>query len=165
MGNIEKRAQTACFTGHRNLNEADDAIESRVLSVMEDLIQHGYRYFGAGGARGFDALASVAVLKMKQKYPQIHLILVLPFDEQYRKEGNWTRDEIKQYDSLKKAASKVVILAPGYSSGIYYQRNRHLVDSSSVCIAYLNRTNSGTGYTVNYARKNGLRVVNVSEPV
>ncbi len=158
----EMRKKTACFTGHRKMEEPPAEIEKRLTQTIEGLIQAGYLYFGAGGARGFDALASETVLKLKEKYPQIHLILVLPFDEQYQKEGNWSRMEIEQYHRLKTLASKVVILAKEYSSGVYYRRNRHLVDHASVCIAYLRRQNSGTSYTVNYARLKTTEVVNLA---
>lgn len=157
-----KRQQTACFTGHRQINEAIAEVENRSAKVIENLIQDGYLYFGAGGARGFDALASEVVLKLKKQYPQIHLILVLPFDDQYEHEKDWTQTEIEQYHRLKAKSSKVVILSPGYRSGIYYRRNRHLVDFSSVCIAYMTSGNSGTGYTVNYATTNGLKVINIA---
>lgn len=158
----EKRKKTACFTGHRQMDEPIAVIESRLTGTVESLIQRGYLYFGAGGARGFDALASEVMLKLRASYPQIHLILVLPFDEQYRQEKNWTRAEIEQYHRLKERASKVVILAAEYSSGVYYRRNRHLVDNSSVCLAYMNRANTGTSYTVNYAKSKGLEVVNTA---
>lgn len=156
------RRKTACFTGHRKMEEPISEIEDRVTAAVENLIQNGCRYFGAGGARGFDALASQVVLRLKEIYPQIHLILVLPFDRQYSHERNWTPAEVEQYHSLKKRASKVVVLAAGYSSGVYYRRNRHLVDHSSVCVAYMTRENSGTSYTVNYARAKGLEVVNTA---
>ena len=158
----ETRGKTVCFTGHRQLQEPAVEVEQRVTRTVESLIQKGYLYFGAGGARGFDALASEVVLKLKETYPQIHLILVLPFDEQYSHERNWTRAEVEQYRALKQRASKVVVLAAGYSSGVYYRRNRHLVDHSSICVAYMTRANSGTSYTVNYARAKRLEVVNIA---
>lgn len=158
----EVRSRTACFTGHRSILEPIGAVEERLAVTVEGLIRRGYLYFGAGGARGFDALASEVVLKLREKYPQIHLILVLPFREQYRRENDWTREEIKQYDGLKKRASKVVTLSDEYSSGIYYRRNRHLVDNSSVCVAYMLRPSSGTGYTVSYAEKHGVEVINIA---
>lgn len=159
----ETRKKTACFTGHRQMDEPVSEVERRLTETVKDLIHKGYRYFGAGGARGFDALASEVVLKLKVTYPQIHLILVLPFDEQYRHERNWTQQEIARYHRLKEQASKVVVLAAGYTSGVYYHRDRHLVDNSSVCIAYMTRTNSGTSYTVNYAKARGLEVVNTAQ--
>lgn len=161
MGDIRRR--TACFTGHRIIEEPSEAFQRKLTTVIETLIQNGYLYFGAGGARGFDALASETVLKLKTKYPNIYLILVLPFDEQYKFERDWKPEEIAQYHKIKTCASKVVVLAPDYSKGIYYRRNRHLVENSSVCVAYMIRKNSGTGYTVNYAKSQNLQVINIAD--
>lgn len=158
----EMRKHTACFTGHRQIDGSILQIEYRVERTVEKLIQKGYLYFGTGGARGFDALAAETVLKLKAAYPQIHLILMLPFDKQYSQERNWTLAEIEQYNRLKERASKVVVLADGYSPGIYYRRNRHLVDYSSICVAYMTRAKGGTSYTVNYARAKGLKIVNTA---
>ena len=68
----------ACFTGHRELKEDPELLFYKVLEKTEQLIRQGYVYFAAGGARGFDAIAAQAVLKLKEKYPHIRLILVLP---------------------------------------------------------------------------------------
>ncbi len=158
----EIRKKTVCFTGHREMEEPISEVERKLTGTVENLIRKGYLYFGAGGARGFDALASEVVLKLKTRYPQIHLILVLPYDEQYSHERGWTWAEIEQYHRLKRQASKVVVLAASYTSGVYYRRNRHLVDNSSICVAYMTRANSGTSYTVNYAKAKGLKVVNIA---
>ena len=158
----EMRKKTACFTGHRQIGASSPDIVERIAKTAEGFIKQGYKYFGAGGARGFDALASETILKLQITYPQIHLILVLPFDEQYRHENDWTLAEVEQYHRLKERASKVVMLAPEYSPGVYYRRNRHLIDNSSVCIAYMTKANSGTGYTVNYAKTKGIQVVNIA---
>lgn len=158
-----KKQRTVCFTGHREMGDTPSEIERRVSNIAEKLIQKGYLYFGAGGARGFDALASETILNLKKQYPKIHLILVLPFDNQYLHERNWKPLEIELYHRLKANASKVVVLAPGYCSGVYYRRNRHLVDNSSVCIAYMTRENSGTSYTVNYAKSKRLQVINIAD--
>ncbi len=158
----EAKRQTACFTGHRKLREATAEVEKRLTKVVEDLVQTGYLYFVAGGARGFDALASEVILKLRTQYPKIQLILVLPFDRQYEHERSWVETEIAQYNRLKAQASQVVTLSSEYRSGIYYRRNRHLVDRSSVCIAYLTREHSGTGYTVHYAAARDVQVVNIA---
>ena len=140
---------TACFTGHRQLHEPADVIAARLTQTLEHLIQSGYRTFCAGGARGFDALASETVISMQAQYPQIRLVLMLPFPEQYRR--------------LQAQAAQVITIAPGYRSGVYYRRNRALVDASSACIAYMTRTGSGTGYTVRYAQEQGIDVINIAE--
>ena len=43
------------------------------------------------------------------------------------------------------------------------KRNRHLVDNSSLCISYLTSDSGGTAYTVDYAKANGLKVINLAE--
>lgn len=162
MDNMDVRKENAvCFTGHREIGEPISDVELRLTKTVERLIEQGYVFFWAGGARGFDTIASEVVLKLKSIYPQIHLFLALPFDEQYTHEKNWTQAEISQYHRIKGLASNVVILCDGFRPSAYHQRNRYLVDNSSVCIAYLNRDKSGTGYTVRYAKKRGLQVVNL----
>lgn len=50
-----------------------------------------------------------------------------------------------------------------YTRGCMHKRNRHLVDNSSACIAYLTESKGGTAYTVDYAAKHGLTVFNIAD--
>lgn len=157
----EIRRRTACFTGHRELGEPPGELERRVDAAIRDLYARGVRYFGAGGARGFDALASERVLTLKEELPELALVLVLPFPEQYRQEGNWSREELAQFDALLLRADRVVTLESGYSPGVYQRRNRYLADRSAFCICYLQRIRSGTGGTVRYAKSLGLEIIDL----
>lgn len=155
------RSQTCCFTGHRFLPENEKekislALESTVLS----LIHSGYRYFGAGGALGFDTLAAQTVLRLRQSYPDIRLILVLPCVSQADK---WPPADIAVYQEIMGQANKIVYTSHEYTAGCMFKRNRHLVDHSSVCICYLEKSTGGTAYTVDYARKCGLKIINLAE--
>ena len=161
---MQNRETTACFTGHRQLREPADNIADRLSKTLIDLIQSGYQTFCAGGARGFDALAAETVLALKPRFPQIQLVLMLPFPKQYSQE-KWTKAEIEQYNQVQALASQIITVAPCYHSGVYYRRNKLLVDASSVCIAYKTRESSGTGHTVKYAQKNGLLVINLAESI
>lgn len=156
---MDFKSQTVCFTGHREIRHKN--CEKILYSTIENLIKRGYRFFGAGGARGFDSLAAKTILGLKEKYPHIHLILVLPFENQYEHENGWTAAEIEFYHYAKTKASKVVHINPTYESGIYYKRNRHLVDHSSVCVAYQYKNTGGTAYTTNYANKKGLHILHL----
>ena len=52
---IDMESRTACFTGHRELPTDDlPEISKRLEDTLVKLIEQGYRYFGAGGALGFD---------------------------------------------------------------------------------------------------------------
>ena len=153
------RNETCCFTGHRQLLSEERAeIGTMLESVITALYQKGIRYYGAGGALGFDCLAAQTVLKLKSSYPSIKLILVLPCLTQTR---GWRPEDIDEYERIKAQADKVVYTAQQYTPGCMHKRNRHLVDHSGVCVCYLRKEGGGTAYTVEYARARGLELIYV----
>ena len=154
------REQTCCFTGHREIPPGKRAeIADRLERVISTLYQSGVRYYGAGGARGFDALAANTVLRLRESCPDIKLILVLPCLTQTR---GWRPEDIAEYERIKGLADKVVYTSQAYYAGCMHKRNRHLVDHSSVCICYLTKNSGGTAYTVDYAKKQGLEIINLA---
>ena len=108
---------------------------------------------------GFDTLAAQTVLRLRKTYPQTKLILVLPCLSQTR---GWRPEDIAEYERIKAAADKVVYTSQEYTRDCMFKRNRHLVDNSSLCIAYLMENTGGTAYTVDYARSKGLIIRNVA---
>lgn len=155
------REATCCFTGHRELPSQGRAeIANDLERTLRDLIRGGVRYFGAGGALGFDTLAAQTVLKLRGEYPHIKLILVLPCLSQTR---GWRHEDVMAYESIKEQANKVTYTSREYTRGCMHKRNRHLVDYSGTCVCYLAKRSGGTAYTVDYARRNGLRVINLAE--
>ena len=155
------RDKTCCFSGHRDIDaKAINEVKRRLRYTLTDLISKGYRYFGAGGARGFDTLAAFAVLELKKVYPHIRLILVYPCKDQTK---GWNDDDKKKYEYLKSHCDKYVYVSEEYTKGCMHKRNRRLADNSSVCVCYLNKQSGGTAYTVNYAKQNGLRIINIAE--
>ena len=152
--------QTCCFTGHRKIPlDQLESVTQRLRDAVIASIKDGYLYFGAGGALGFDTLAAQTVLALKKDYPQIKLNLVLPCKTQTR---GWMQADIEEYERIMAAADKVTYTSDEYIRGCMHKRNRHLVDHSSLCICYLTERSGGTAYTVDYALKKGLRVVNVA---
>lgn len=157
----ESREKTACFTGHRELSLFQiPFIKRKLKKALEELIENGYLYFGAGGALGFDTLAAQAVLELRKKYSRIKLILVLPCKTQA---DRWPEADKEEYESIKNQADKVVYTSEEYTRDCMFKRNRHLVDYSSICICYLNKDSGGTAYTVNYARSRGLEIINIAD--
>lgn len=156
------RNKTCCFTGHRQLPEKyKDEIASKLENTIKLLIHSGYRYFGTGGALGFDTLAAQTVLRLRKGYPQIKLILVLPCLSQADK---WHPSDVEIYQEIIKQADKVVYTSKEYTPKCMFKRNRHLVDHSSACVCYLTRRSGGTAYTVEYAQKCGVQIFNIAKP-
>lgn len=154
------KSKTCCFTGHRNILRSDaDAIIRELRRTIEQLINQGVCYFGAGGARGFDSLAAQSVLSLKKEYPHIKLILVLPCKNQTK---GWNRKDIEIYQSIIQRADKITYESELYYEGCMLDRNRHLVDFSGYCICYYNKQGyGGTAYTVKYATHKGVKIYNI----
>lgn len=151
------REQTCCFTGHRDIpTEVKPYITKQLERILRNLIGEGIRYFGSGGARGFDLMAADTVLQLKKEFPCIKLIMVLPCQDQTR---GWKGEDLRHYERVLSQADKVVYVQEKYTPGCMQKRNRHLVDNSSVCVAYCTRNTGGTAYTVKYANKNQVYVV------
>lgn len=159
MSIIETR--TACFTGHRQIPaEEEEKISARLDEVIADLIGHGIECFAAGGALGFDTMAAQAVLRTKEQYPHIRLILVLPFPEHGRR---WSEFNRKVYEEIIVQADEIEYATEHYTRFCMFVRNRRLVDRSCVCVAYQTKDTGGTAYTVKYARSKELRIINLAE--
>lgn len=135
-----RRLISCCFTGHRMIAIAPEDLEKRLTDTIGRLIAKGYQYFYAGGARGADAIFSSCVLTAKEKYPQIQFNMVLPFQDQWRREKGWTDREIKQYYDHQRRASTVTVIAQRYSPGVYYRRNKWMVDRSSLLVSRYRKT-------------------------
>lgn len=152
--------ETCCFTGHRDLpREELPRIQKRLEEELVTLIQQGVKYFGAGGALGFDTLAAQAVIRLREQYPHIRLILVLPCREQA---AGWPERDERVYEQIKARADKIIYTSQHYCRGCMHRRNRHLADNSGVCVCYLTKPGGGTRYTVDRCRAQGVRVVNLA---
>ena len=153
------KEKTCCFTGHRKIIAPIDDVQHILYTTIEKLINSGVIYYGAGGALGFDTLAALTVIKLRNIYPHIKLIMVLPCKEQTK---GWRNEDVETYSYILRQADKVVYTSEKYYPGCMHKRNRHLVDNSSHCICYLEKSTGGTAYTVNYANKSGLKIYNVA---
>ena len=146
------RNQTCCFTGHRILSKNKiSVIESTLRKEVANLIDRDVKYFGVGGAIGFDTLAAQTVIDLRYDYKHIKLILIIPCKDQAER---WSHKDKTTYQYIKSHADKIVYLSEKYENGCMLKRNRHMVNNSSFVIAaWDGRKRGGTYYTVNYAQK------------
>lgn len=157
----ELRQISCCFTGHRTiLPEHAQQLPKLVYDKIIELHKQCYINFLAGGALGFDTICAQAVLKAKQTYPSIRLILVLPCKNQtYR----WKQHDIDIYNDILNRADKAIYTSEYYNKSCMFKRNNFLVNYTSYCISYQYMSTGGTSYTVNLAQSNGLYVFNTVE--
>ncbi len=159
------RETTCAFTGHRWLSKQQCLVlEKQLETMLFSLTKQGFTDFCSGGALGFDQLAAKTVLKLKQKMPGVHLVMVLPCKDQ---DAFWKPTQKEAYRALISEADRVIYTDDCYHNGCMQKRTRHMVDSSACVLAYLNHNRGGTKYTVNYAEKTGVPVLflNGDEPM
>lgn len=150
---------TCCFSGHRKLTlQQTCSAYDETIKTIKRLIERGYKRFCCGGALGYDTLAAQAVIELRERF-DIKLVLILPCVNQ---DQRWNTKDKSIYNQIKGEADEVIYTAQEYASGCMHKRNRALVDSSSVCVCFLKTQSGGTAYTVEYAKKRGLEVINLA---
>lgn len=151
--------KTCCFTGHRNLPA--NKIERIVMNLdreIENLIANGVTDFIFGGALGFDQIAASFIVAKKEMGRNIRLIFALPCKNQ---DELWNEKQRGLYQNLLGEADEIVYVSEEYAPSCKKRRNKYMVEHSAYCICALLHEKSGTGQTVRFAHKKGLRIVNV----
>ncbi len=153
---MDKR-HNVCFSGYRlhkfpDLNQLP-AIQAKLACVMQDCVQKGFHTFSVGMADGFDIMAAEEVVKLKELYPNITFVAVIPCH-------NW-REFTPYEEHIMKQADSIIAVAEKATTKSYHRRNRYLVDTSSTLICYHDKSPGGTQYTVNYATSQGLEIINI----
>ena len=154
------KSKVACFSGHRKLPQNCTQLTADLEASIVSLIERGVVFFGAGGALGFDMLAEETVLRLKERYPHIKLILVLPCPPE-QQTLKWNLEQRRRYFDILNKADKVRVLADTYTNSCMLDRNRHLVDNSGHLICYLRENRGGTHFTVCYAEQKRLDIIRI----
>lgn len=150
-----------CFTGHRTVSPETATALARVLDRhLERLVAEGFTEFRTGGARGFDTIAALRVLALKERHPECRLRLILPCRDQTK---FWRMGERMLFEDIRSKADAVEHITDTYTPTCMYERNRALVDGSELCIAYLTQNSGGTLYTCTYALKHRVALLNLAE--
>ena len=158
--------KSVCFTGHRTIAEDKETLSARLYALLERLVtEKKVTDFYKGGAVGWDALAALTVLKLRESYPEVklHLVLPCPFEEQSAK---WNEAQKEEHKHIASLADTKEFTSEHLVKNAMKIRNARLVElASDYCICYWNPKNfrSGTGQTVRMAQKKGIEVVNLFE--
>ena len=128
----------------------DNLNENEVSDRLELLINQGYSRFLCGGMGEFDMLCARCLFQLKKKYSNVKCFLVIPYLTASLQNSNYF-DEIIYPDGFEKYHYKSAII----------QRNRYMVNKSSVAFCYVCYNFGGATKTFNYAKKQGLQIVNM----
>lgn len=158
------RNKTCCFTGHRNLPNAEKAeCAEKLRRVIDAFVKMGVTDFIVGGAIGFDTVAAVTLINLKaHMYPQIKITFAVPFKGQSK---YFSAADKALYNRTLERADNVVVLSNEYHPYCMSVRNRYMVDNSRYCVSYLTSEKGGTFQTVRYAKSNDLTLFNLADPI
>jgi len=156
------------FTGHRprrlpwHYDEtSEDCIQLKAVlaTKITELVERGVTDFLSGMAEGIDQICAELVLEQREKNPALKLHCILPCLDQ---DVEWPASARERYRSILDQADSIVYVSRdrGPKPDRMMDRNRFLVDHSSILLAVYNGTRrSGTGATINYARKLGREII------
>ena len=162
---MDDRECSCCFTGHRpmklpwGMNERDPrctALKLELAARLEAIYALGYRHFLCGMAIGCDMYFAEAVLALRDVHGDVPLEAASPFGDQ---PGRWDEAQRRRHNSLIDRADKVTVLQIGYTSDCMMQRNRYMVDRSSLLLACFDGRPGGTMNTILYAERSGVKTV------
>lgn len=171
MAAMRAMNRACAFTGHRpskfpwRYDETDSrcvALKAALKEQIRLLVAAGVTQFLSGMAEGTDIFCSEIVLALREKNPALKLHCILPCTAQSEK---WSASSRELYRSILKQADSVVYVNRDYHKDCMLERNRFMVEHASALLAVYNGARrSGTGATVNYARKMGREII-VIDPV
>ena len=170
---IYDKSETACLTGHRPKNlpwhydETKDncvRFKNDLREILERAIKYGLKNFLIGMAEGFDMIAAELLLKLRRSYGYIKIIAVIPFVGQERM---WQSIQRERYHKILKQCDDKIILSQKYTDDCLNDRNKFMVENSSVIIACHNGKPSGTGNTIKYGRRSSckIKIININNYV
>ena len=164
---MKARQESCCFTGHRpaklpwRYDESDPrclALKGRIRDAVEIAYDQGYRHFLCGMAQGCDLYFCEAVLALRKNCPDVTLEAAIPCPTQA---DSWPAAQRGRYARLLEACDYETMVSAQYSSSCMLRRDRYMVDHASLLIAAFDGSTGGTRYTVEYALKRGLSIVDL----
>ena len=165
---VPARQESCCFTGHRpaklpwRYNESDlrcAALKRRIMDAVEAAYEEGYRHFLCGMAMGCDFYFCECVLALRQKHGDVTLEAAVPCPTQAE---TWPYAQQARYRRLVQSCDFETVNSTEYSPSCMQRRDRYMVDHSALLIAAFDGTAGGTRYTVEYAMRRGLDIVDVA---
>ena len=144
------------FIGHR---ETSEAIYLALYAVVEQhILEYGVTEFIVGHYGGFDRLAASAVKEAKRFYPEVKLILLLPYHPAERPIPTPDGFDGTFYPpGMESVPRKIAIV----------RANRYVVDQIDYLIAYVWQSTSNAKKLVEYAwkrkKKNSISITTLTK--
>ncbi len=142
------------FAGHRDANITGE-IENKLKAAIINNLGNEKTIFYCGGYGAFDNAAAKTIKALKEDYPNIESIFVTPYLEGNRLQEfkqSFLYDEIL-YPDLESVPRRFAIS----------RRNKFMVESAELIIAYVNVNYGGAYEALQLAKRKGKKIINLCE--
>ena len=136
---------TVTFCGHAQISQSEK-IEKWLYDVTQKLIEQGATTFYLGGYGAFDSLVASVLREQKKQYPQIELVLVLAYLNTGRNTSGY---DSTVYPPLETVPRRLAIS----------HRNRWMVESADVVVAYVLHDWGGAATTLRCVRQKKKQII------
>ena len=136
---------TVAFCGHAQISQSEK-IEKWLYDVTQKLIEQGATTFYLGGYGAFDSLAASVLREQKKRYSQIELVLVLAYLNTGRNTSGY---DSTVYPPLETVPRRFAIS----------HRNRWMVESADVVVAYVLHDWGGAATTLRCVRQKKKQII------
>ena len=135
--------KTCCFAGHSKFKHRKEIVWCVLMHQIVTATENGYTHFIVGGVLGLGAMAADIVIKLRDKFgDKVTLELAIPYplglyqlQNEYRK---------KRFETFIKA-NKITAVCNEYRKDSFIERDKYMVDNSSLVIAYCNGQSGRNG--------------------
>ncbi len=152
---------TVSFFGHRQIENVS-AIEKRLDEIIRPLLlEKEYVEFLVGRDGEFDLLAASTIKRLKRSVDGDNsaLVWVLPYPTAEHRA--YEADYAAYYDEIEICSES----ATAHFKSAFQIRNRWMVDRSDLVICYVERPHGGAFQALEYAKRRGKVVINMTEPI
>ena len=161
------RQMSVCFSGYRpeklpwGEDESDPrcaALKKRLYDAAESACAQGYRHFICGMAEGCDLYCAEAVLALRERHSEVTLEAAIPCPTQA---DGWSAAQRERYRRILEQCDYETMVQERYTRECMQRRNRYMVDHSDLLIAVHDGLPGGTRYTIEYALRRGVNIIDV----
>lgn len=136
-------------------------LKAALLIRILMLIDKGYNTFYTGMNWGVDLIFGELVINLKEQYPDIKLIGVLPYEDMHVK---WHTSYQERHFDLVEECDNLIVLSQAYNNDCFKELRKYLVDNSKRVIAVFDDRylSSGTLQTIKVAKFRGRTITYIN---
>ena len=109
-------------------------------------------------AEGCDLYCAEAVLALRERHSEVTLEAAIPCPTQA---DSWSAAQRERYRRILEQCDYETMVQERYTRECMQRRNRYMVDHSDLLIAVHDGLPGGTRYTIEYALRRGVNIIDV----